>query len=120
MSESAILIAETECCRAAKRIRIRLKVRGGAWVGQAHDDGTYEMVRAGEERAQRILRSGSPCVAGTFNADVGMTDLRDALAYARLGEVAYKRRPKTAAERAWHAKYQRVRRAQRRAAGLAA
>lgn len=115
-----MIVSETDCSRAAQRIRLRMRVNGGAWVIQAHDDGTFEMVPNGEARAERILRSGSPCVAGTFTADVDVLDLREALSMAKRGETAHKRRKMTAAERAWHTKYKRGWRDRRRAAGAAA
>ena len=115
-----MIVSETDYLRAARRIRLRMRVNGGAWVIQAHDDGTFEMAPTGETRAQRILRSGSPCVAGTFTADIDVLDLREALFAAKQGETAHKRRKMTAAERAWHTKYKRGWRDRRRAAGAAA
>lgn len=115
-----MMISETDCWRAAKRLRMRMKIHGGAWVVQVHDGIAYEMVDAGSQRAARVLRSGSPCVAGTFTADIEITELRDALAYARLGETEHKRRKRTAVERAWHTKYKRGWRERRRVAGAAA
>ena len=115
-----MIVSETNCLRAARRVRLRMRVHGGSWVIQAHDDYTFEMVPSDETRAQRILRSGSPCVAGTFTADIDVLDLREALPAAKQGETAHKRRKMTAAERARHTKYKRGWCDRRRAAGAAA
>ena len=111
---SSVFVQEMDSRRAAQRLRMRMQIRGGAWVVQVHNMSVYEMTRVEGVRAARILRSGSPCVAGTFTARVEMDDLRDALEMARRGEAAYKRRKMTPSERAWHAKYQRARRARKR------
>lgn len=115
-----LMVNETHCGHAARRIMVRLKVNGGAWVVMACDADGFAMEPAGSDYAQRMLRSGSPSIAGVFTRDADLQHLTSELVHARQAEHAPRRRVMTAADRAWATKYRRKWRMERRARGLQA
>lgn len=100
-----LMVTETQCGSAAHKIVEQLKCRGGAWIVMACDVEGFAMEPAASFHAQRMLRSGSPSLAGTFTQGVEVQDLADALAVAVRAEQAPRGRPRTGAQR--QAKYRR-------------
>ena len=77
-----IQIKETEPGRAAHEIADAMAAHGGEWIVNAIDDEGYIMARVGSRYAGMLQRSGSPTLAGPFNARWKLSfiagDLRDA------------------------------------------
>jgi hypothetical protein len=124
-------ISERYTERMLRRIRVTLTNGGERYVNVYPSEGCM-MVRAGTEAARRLLRSGSPAIAGPFDALTGRQRLARAIREAGSRETrrAPKRQPLRkrgsvteqfpSRERARHAAYKRAWREKRRAAGMRA
>jgi hypothetical protein len=93
---------------------------GGQWaINVAISEGCM-LARVGTGAGDRLLRSGSPCIAGIFDASVSPNALREAIGHAGLGELREPKRHYPSWSRAVHAAYKRRWRAARKAAGMMA
>jgi len=115
----AVHISERYTERMLRRIRVTL-ASGGEWYVNVYPSEGCMMVRGGTEAARRLLRSGSPAIAGPFDALTGRTRLERAITEAGQREVRSPRKTFPSWGRERHAAYKRAWRSERRMAGLRA
>lgn len=112
-------ISEGNIARMLRRIRVTLAI-GGVWYVNVYPGEGCMMVRDGTEAARRLLHSGSPAIAGPFDALTGRGRLLRAIVDAGQREVRSARKTFPSWGREQHAAYKRVWRKQRRAMGMVA
>lgn len=103
-----IQIKETCARKAALEIADVMDAQGGEWIVNAIDDEGYIMARVGSRYAGMLERSGSPSLAGPFNARWKVLFIANDLQEAKgAGNVKLARKVETASRRMYRSKTNR-------------